>query len=236
MWFLLFLKKCCINTTYDVFQEEYLFGEIILNLQETKKMSNKGWGITTEKTVHPLNVVLFVSRKKDNKKLEHFQERRMAFLTHEPIFSTKLSVQFDDFVSKGLQGETSRMYYSVNSRNEQKVHKELLHFLIDNPTFNLCALSAKTAGIAMHHSNAETKRWLFDFDIGEPEQLKEFVEDVHNCDCSCVTTTYVTPHGFAVVVDHGFDTRILLKKWSGYVTLKRDDLLCYKWKINLMEE
>ena len=35
-------------------------------------MSNKGWGITTEKIVRPLNVVLFVSRKKDNKKIGRF--------------------------------------------------------------------------------------------------------------------------------------------------------------------
>lgn len=198
-------------------------------------MSNKGWGITTEKTVRPLNVVLFVSRKKDNKEIEGFKERRMAFLTHEPIGSAKLNIQFDNFVSEGLQGEMSRMYYSINSRNEQKVHKELLHFLIDNPTFNLCALGAKTAGIAMQHSNAETKHWLFDFDINSCERLKEFVEDIHNCDCSCVTATYATPHGFAVIVDHGFDMRTLLKKWSEDVTLKRDDLLCCGWKINSTE-
>lgn len=198
-------------------------------------MSNKGWEITTEKTVRPLNVVLFVSRKKDNKEIEGFKERRMAFLTHEPSGSAKLNIQFDNFVSEGLQGEMSRMYYSINSRNEQKVHKELLHFLIDNPTFNLCALGAKTAGIAMHHSNAETKRWLFDFDINSCERLKEFVEDIHNCDCSCVTATYATPHGFAVIVDHGFDTRALLKKWGEDVTPKRDDLLCYDWKINSAE-
>ena len=198
-------------------------------------MSNKGWGITTEKIVRPLNVVLLVSRKKDNKKIEGFRERRMAFLTHEPITSAKLNIQFDNFVSEGLQGEMSRMYYSVNSRNEQKVYKELLHFLIDNPTFNLCTLGAKTAGIAMRHSNAETKRWLFDFDINNEEQLKEFVADIHNCDCSCVATTYATPHGFAVIVDHGFDTRALLKKWGEDVTPKRDDLLCCGWKINSTE-
>lgn len=193
-------------------------------------MSNKGWGITTEKTVRPLNVVLFVSRKKDNKKIEGFKERRMAFLTHESIVSTKLNVQFNNFVSEGLQGEMSRMYYSVNSRNEQKVHKELLHFLIDNPAFNLCTLGAKTAGIAMRHSNAETKRWLFDFDINNQEQLKEFVADI-----PCVATTYATPNGFAVIVDHGFDTRALLKKWGENVALKRDDLLCCGWKINSTE-
>lgn len=182
-----------------------------------------------------MNVVLFVSRKKDNKEIEGFKERRMAFLTHEPSDSAKLNIQFDNFVSEGLQGEMSRMYYSINSRNEQKVHKELLHFLIDNPTFNLCALGAKTAGIAMHYSNAETKRWLFDFDINSCERLKEFVEDIHNCDCSCVTAAYATPHGFAVIVDHGFDTRALLKKWGEDVTPKRDDLLCYDWKINSAE-
>lgn len=198
-------------------------------------MGNKGLGITTEKIVRPLNVVLFVSRKKDNKKIKNFKERRMAFLTHEPITGEELNIQFDNFVSEGLPGEISRMYYSVNSRNEQKVYKELLHFLIDNPTFNLCALGAKTAGIAMRHSNAKTKRWLFDFDINNQEQVKEFVEDIYSCDASYQADYFKTPHGFAVIVNHGFDTRMLLKKWGEDVTLKRDDLLCADWKINSTE-
>lgn len=34
-----------------------------------------------------------------------------------------------------------------------------------------------------------------------------------------------TPHGFAIVIPHGFDTRELMSKWQDKVELKRDDML-----------
>lgn len=37
---------------------------------------------------------------------------------------------------------------------------------------------------------------------------------------------YKTPHGYAIVVPHGFDTRKLMEKWKDYdITLKKDGLL-----------
>ena len=37
---------------------------------------------------------------------------------------------------------------------------------------------------------------------------------------------YKTPHGYAIVVPHGFDTRELIEKWKDYdITLKRDKSL-----------
>ena len=44
---------------------------------------------------------------------------------------------------------------------------------------------------------------------------------------------YKTPNGYAVVVNHGFDTRDLLKKWKDYdITLKRDELLFLRMEEN----
>lgn len=177
----------------------------------------------------PLNVVLFVSRNKDNKQIPGFKERRQVFLTNEPINSEVLRKKFLDFTTKGMYQEFSRMYYSVNSRKPQEVYKEFLHFLIDNPNFNLCSASSKLAGIAMKHKNAETKHWLFDFDNIDTDKVREFMDDIHNYDSSCQIDIHKTPNGFAVIVDHGFDTRDLLKKWGKYVTLKRDDFLCSNW-------
>lgn len=35
-----------------------------------------------------------------------------------------------------------------------------------------------------------------------------------------------TPHGYAIVVPHGFDTRKLMETWKDYdITLKKDELL-----------
>ena len=41
-------------------------------------------------------------------------------------------------------------------------------------------------------------------------------------------TKYKTPNGYAVILEHGFDTRELLSKWKD-VELKRDDMLCIAW-------
>lgn len=35
-----------------------------------------------------------------------------------------------------------------------------------------------------------------------------------------------TPHGYAIIVPHGFDTRELMENWKDYdITLKKDELL-----------
>ena len=44
-----------------------------------------------------------------------------------------------------------------------------------------------------------------------------------------VIETHKTPHGYAVIVKHGFDTRKLLEKWGKDVELKRDDMLLVCW-------
>lgn len=56
-----------------------------------------------------LNVVLFVSRNKDNKHLKNFTERRNAFTTTREFEDIK--DQFKAFVEAGQPGEFSRMYY-----------------------------------------------------------------------------------------------------------------------------
>ena len=55
-----------------------------------------------------LDVVLFVSRNKDNKHLENFSERRNAFTTTRDFEDVKH--QFQAFVNAGQIGEFSRMY------------------------------------------------------------------------------------------------------------------------------
>lgn len=73
--------------------------------------------------------------------------------------------------------EMSRLYFSINERDESKIHKSLLHFLIDNPEFNLCSIKPKMAGIAAEKHNAKTKRLMFDFDIDDYSLAEEFCND-----------------------------------------------------------
>lgn len=197
-------------------------------------MKNFKWG-TKSFDESPINVVLFVSRNKDNKGVKDFVERRKSFITHEPIYSAKLEHEFINFVKEGMPGELSRMYYSVNERNPEKIHKILMHFLIDNPDFNLCAIDSKLAGIAANKECALTKRWMFDFDIKDKEKVLEFCNDIEDISSGVDIKSDVnvevheTPNGYAVITDRGFDIRKLLEKWGNDVTLKRDDLLCYRW-------
>lgn len=192
-------------------------------------MKNFKWG-TTSFNESPVYVVLFVSRKKDNTCFENFVERRMSFITHDTLDSETLKRKFSDFVNAGQPGETSRLYYSVNERDGEKIYKTLLHFLIDNPEFNLCSIESKLAGIAASKECAKTKRWMFDFDINDIDAVAEFCEDVGNYIDSDLIHVHKTPHGYAVITDRGFDTRELFKKWNQDVGLKRDDLLCAYWK------
>lgn len=205
-------------------------------------MKNNKWSVESFNS-KPIHVVLFVSRNKDNSTLENFKERRMSFITHKTI--DELEEQFNDFVSHGREGEMCRMYYSVNARDPQKIHAQLMHFLFDNPDFNLCSIEPKLAGIAAQKECAAEKKWMFDFDIDDKSKIWDFIIDVcfiAKIDIKLLSSinpanmnpgirAYKTPNGYAIVVDHGFDTRELMKYWGDKVTLKRDDLLCCKWKI-----
>ena len=199
-------------------------------------MKNSKWGTESfsDQSVH---VVLFVSRNKDNKNIEGFKERRESFITNKDADSEWLIIRFNEFVERGVSGEHSRMYFSVNARDPKKIWTELMHFMFDNPDFNLCSIQSKLAGIAAQKSCALEKRWMFDFDIDDEEKVHEFREDIckeiHKKDALAKVeiTTRKTHHGYAFITDRGFDCRELLEKWNSDVSLKRDDLLCVHWKI-----
>ena len=198
---------------------------------------NKSWGIDTQDN-RPIRVCLFVSRNKDNKDVEDFVERRKAFITTKT--KEELSSEFSAFVGDGKDGEICRMYLSVNARDGEKIYKELLHFLIDNPTFNLAHIQSKLASISAKKECALEKKWMFDFDCVIRNKLDEFIKDIVNMSkpLQREITTYRTPNGYAVVVGGGFDTRELFEKWNDrdIVTLKRDDLLCVSWRQKCIEE
>ena len=144
------------------------------------------------------------------------------------------------------------MYLSVNARDNTKVYKELLHFLIDNPDFNLAHIQSKIAGMAAKKECALEKKWMFDFDCEDENELDEFLDDLSTAYSrnnrlhgflldSSITyildfkRVYKTPNGYAIVIDYGFDTRELLEKYKDIVTLKRDDLLCVAWDWTYLE-
>ena len=190
-------------------------------------MKNFKWSVESFNS-KPIYIVLLVSRNKDNKDIENFKERRKSFITHKDYI--ELYDEFKKFLEDGVKGEMSRMYYSINARDSQKIYTQLMHFLFDNPDFNLCSIMPKLAGIAAQKECAAEKKWMFDFDIDDAGYVEEFCTDISNIDPEVEIDTYKTPHGYAIITNHGFDTRKLMEKWADKVTLKRDDLICCYWE------
>ena len=112
---------------------------------------------------------------------------------------------------------------------EEKAKKALMVELITKDDIKLSRIAAVTASICAKKENATEKRWMFDFDIDNEGKLEEFVSDIKEICFDMVIETHKTPHGYAVIVEHGFDTRKLFEKWTEDVTLKRDDMLLVYW-------
>lgn len=170
----------------------------------------------------PFYVAMFVSRNKDNAGVKGFKQRTRSFLTQKT--TEELRDKFEEFCSRGVPGELSRFYISVNERKHEVVLQSLQHYLIDHPNVNLTKIESLIASLAMKKGTAQTKRFLFDYD-GEKEYIGYFVENVeHALGCSNYVSFYETLNGYAVVTERGFDTRELLEKWDD-VELKRDGML-----------
>ena len=178
--------------------------------------------------------ILFVSRNKDNRDVENFNQRKKSFVsTKKP---EDLLKEFEVFVNEGVDNEFSRFYVSINSRSNSKTFKALQHKMLDEE-FNLATMPQRIAAIASKTENAyEKNKWLFDFDpienVDLEESLESFIEDVNqayneteNRKEELEITTHKTPNGYAVITNQRFDTRKLMEKWKDNVELKRDDLL-----------
>lgn len=170
-----------------------------------------------------LKVCLFVSRNKDNRNVEDFKERKKSFVTTKSI--DDLKSEFNSFVSAGQFGETSRFYISVNNRDNNKIQKNLQHYLIDN-VLDMSKIDSKIASIAAKSKNALEHKWLFDCDFDDVHSMNAFERDVRKnfSRAEDEIFRFKTMNGYALVVPQGFDTRSLLSCWPT-VELKRDGML-----------
>lgn len=170
-----------------------------------------------------------VSRNKDNVDVPNFKPRTRVFLLRYEGYDSwkaKLTHALDVFTEEGVPGEASRCYYSINPRDMEKTKENLLCKMIKDKNFDLTKLEAAAVSCAMQPECAETHSWLFDFDDDSYEDLQQFVAEVKETAKDGVEiTTHKTPHGYAVVVDHGFDTRELMDDWGDCCELKRDSFL-----------
>ena len=209
----------------------------------TRDASQERWN-----SDEPIWAVMFISRNKDNKNLEGFRERRLSFLSTRVNDEEYMARKFKSFVNDGIDGEMSRMYVSVNSRNVYKSKKELLHYLIDNmDSYNLAALDGIDVKIAMKREMAAEKKRLFDIDINDESKVNEFVNDLYARGATDETVkVHKTRNGYAVIIERGVDLRGLVDtmpdakfkdkkdkgpwKWSkDEVSYKLDDLFLMDW-------
>lgn len=172
-----------------------------------------------------LYVYLMRSRNKDNKDISNFKGRVETILEYKEN-ENKIIEKFSDFAAKGVPGEQTRLYRSVNSRNEEKIREELIiRLLRDKPS--MTQLNRTLASVALQVQNRDESKWLFDFDVDDDKLALGFIDDITNYGFVFnQIEMYKTPHGYAIIVPHGFDTRELMEKWKDYdITLKKDELL-----------
>lgn len=85
-----------------------------------------------------LYVYLICSRNKDNKDIPKFKKRAKTILEYKEN-EDKVIEAFKNFAAKGVSGEQTRLYRSVNSRNEEKIREELIiRLLRDKPSMTQC--------------------------------------------------------------------------------------------------
>lgn len=173
-----------------------------------------------------LYVYLICSRNKDNKDLPNFKKRAKTILEYKEN-EDRVIKEFHRFAADGVPGEQTRLYRSVNSRNEEKIRKELIiRLLRDKPS--MTKLNRTLASVAQQIENRDESKWLFDFDVDNYLYRTEFINDI--VEFSDIEEddieSFDTPYGFHIVVPHSFDTRELMEKWKDYdITLKKDELL-----------
>lgn len=170
------------------------------------------------------HVIMFKSRNKDNAGITDFHERTEMHWWSEENMEEK----FADFVRRGVKGETSRYYISVNPRNLDRAKRLLIIKILQNDDFDIKKIENEIFSCAMDPSCALTKQWLLDFDSRNTGKFA-FFRDYLNKIGDLYPQWFPTPNGFHVIIDHGFDTREM-KELFPEVEIHRDNycLFCVK--------
>lgn len=176
--------------------------------------------------------IFFSSRNKDNVDLENFKPRTRTFLSKYANYTCteldpRIAHQFDEFVRQGVDGELSRWYISINPADPAKVNNSLIHYLIDHQNATPLQVQNKLISFANTPQNLATHRWLLDCDTSDHNRFLKILHWLENNKIP-ITQYKPTKSGYAIVTEHGFDTREFLKKFPEVENKKESDLLvCY---------
>lgn len=176
--------------------------------------------------------IFFSSRNKDNTNLEGFKPRTRTFLSKYANYTCteldpRIAHQFDEFVRQGVAGELSRWYISINPADPAKVNNSLMHYLIDHQNATPLQVQNKLISFANTPQNLATHRWLLDCDTSDHNRFLKILHWLENNKIP-IKQYKPTKSGYAIVTEHGFDTREFLKKFPEVENKKESDLLvCY---------
>lgn len=189
----------------------------------------RGDGMNTEANLSDNNlfIILFYSRNKDNKGLKNYKQRRMSFVSRTGV-TENIYEQFQLFVKKGVNGEMSRLYVSLNAYDSSRVQKQLQHYLLDN-IVDLEKLDAVIASLAAK-TQPLTKKCLLDYD-GNMDDFYLFDNDVRLLVGDNYLESYNTVSGAGIVVKKSFDTRELLTKYPNVEFKRTGAMFLYDYKI-----
>lgn len=203
-------------------------------------MSNLNKWYKTEKEQTDLRVISFVSRPKDNIRVEGFSSRKTSFVS--TMTDEELVPIFEAWAKQGKKNEFSRMYVSLNKRNHKTVQHSLMHYLLDHQDLNLGSLDSRIAMIAAQPEHALESKYFYDFD-SDAKHLEEFIADLamayeetkkvnKKLTDDFKVTVQTTPNYYAVILEQRFKTAEVEEKWKDLVTLKKDALYCAAWHLN----
>lgn len=181
--------------------------------------------------------VVLNSRNKDNKGVKDFRERKKVFLVREfePYMGEieeefNMYEEFERFVQEGVEGEMSRLYISVNSRNEKKIQRDLFMELYDKQ-LDFVSFQRKLVSIANKDVNKASRNYLLDYDkdSSEKEMLKDLEEIKGNIKHGNILEILLykkTLNGWHIITNP-FDIRAINKD---YITVKKDGMLLKDYK------
>lgn len=169
-----------------------------------------------------LKIVEFVSRNKDNQGLVDFKQRGRTIIVTDKN-THHVQDEFKAFVAQGVYNETSRMYETFNELDPVGANRALVHFLIDNPDTTPDKVQSVLTSELVKHTT--TKHWLFDVDmpVSTKDKVVAFINELSN---NAVIDIRDTRSGYAVVTEHGFDTRELTTRYPD-ISVKRTNGLLY---------
>lgn len=181
--------------------------------------------------------VFLISRNKDNKDVKGFKERKKVFLVREfePYMGeieeeVDMYEEFERFVQDGVEGETSRLYISVNKRDEKKIQRDLFIELYDKQ-MDFVSFTRKLVSIANKDDNKASRNYLLDYDKDSTEEemlndIEEIKANIKHGNMLEIMFYQKTPNGWHIITNP-FDVRAIDKD---YITVKKDGMFLKKYK------